>query len=72
MEGMMAKDWQILNEKLITMLVSEAMVRKIRCTSEPFMHMAASWLWTTCGLVEKRRLFFLYFALYYPPVLNNT
>jgi len=46
----MAKDWQILNEKLITMLVSEAMVRKIRCTSEPFnahgCQLAVDYLWT--------------------------
>ena len=60
MEGMMANDRQILNEKLIAMLVYEVMVRKIMGTS---VHMAASWLWTTCGLVEKRRLFFLYLAL---------
>jgi hypothetical protein len=63
MEGMMANDRQIPSEKLIAMLVYEAMVRKIRGTSEPFMYMAARWLWTICGLVEKRRLFFLYFAL---------
>ncbi len=65
----MANDWQILNEKLITMLVYEAMVRKIRGTSEPFNTDGCQ---PTCRLVEKRRLFFLYFALYYPPVLNNT
>jgi hypothetical protein len=62
----MANDRQILNEKLIAMLVYEAMAPKIRVTQSPLMHMAASWLWTTCGLVEKRRLFFLYFPLLPP------
>ena len=37
-------------------------VRALYCT----------WLPAGCGLVVKRRLIFLYFALYYPPVLNNT
>ena len=55
----MANDRQILNEKLIAMLVYEAMARKIRGNSKPLMHMVANWLWTTCRLMEKRRLFFL-------------
>jgi hypothetical protein len=50
MEGMMANDRQILNKKLIAMLVYEAMVRKIRGTSEPFnahgCQLAVDYLWT--------------------------
>ena len=59
MEGIIADDRQMLDEKLIAMLVYEAMARKIRGNSKPLMHMVANWLWTTCRLMEKRRLFFL-------------
>jgi hypothetical protein len=53
MEGMMANDWQIPNENLIAMLVSEAMARKIRGTSEPFnaqgCQLAVDYLWARGG-----------------------
>ena len=59
----MANDRQILNEKLMAMLVYEVMARKIRGTSEPFnthgCQLAVDYLWAR----GEKALFFRYFAL---------